>query len=489
MTGGVAFGVNVFAGSSHGAGAAGVSGYALTLRGEADRAGTQLGEPGWDDDHYAEKLDLLCAEGVPVVSFTFGCPSAADVRRLHGAGCAVWVTVTTPAEAIAAGAVGADALVVQGVEAGGHRGSFDDGAPGDVGLLALLQLVRSAVGDEVPLVATGGIATGHGIAAVLAAGAVAAQLGTAFMLCPEAATPNAQRAAIAQGSAATALTRAFTGRTARGIVNRFQREHSADAPSAYPEVHHLTAPIRAAARRHDDADGFNLWAGQAYPLSRSLPAAELVAGLAAEAEDALTAARARLSEPARFGARPDEAGDPRSGGTAYQVRPIGWVESALVNRADAPNQGDQGAPAAWLVINPDVREGIRDLRVGSDILVLTWLHQSRRDELATQPGDDPTGPERGVFSTRSPARPNPVGLHRTTIIAIEDGRLRVQPLEAINETPLVDIKPVIAAVRTVSGRAGPQIRRRPKPIRDLESAAGAGGARECSRTRPSGHRG
>ena len=97
------------------------------------------------------------------------------------------------------------------------------------------------------------------------------------------------------------------------------------------------------------------------------------------------------------------------------------------------------------MINPEVREGIRDLQVGSDILVLTWLHQARRDELATQPGDDPTGPERGVFSTRSPARPNPVGLHRVTVVAIEDGRLRVQPLEAINGTPLVDIKPVIRA--------------------------------------------
>ena len=97
------------------------------------------------------------------------------------------------------------------------------------------------------------------------------------------------------------------------------------------------------------------------------------------------------------------------------------------------------------MITPEVREGIRDLRVGSHIFVMTWLHQARRDELATQPGDDPTGPERGVFSTRSPARPNPVGLHRATIVAIEDGKLRVHPLEAINGTPLVDIKPVITA--------------------------------------------
>jgi tRNA-Thr(GGU) m(6)t(6)A37 methyltransferase TsaA len=150
-----------------------------------------------------------------------------------------------------------------------------------------------------------------------------------------------------------------------------------------------------------------------------------------------------LFEPTRAEARLDDAGDSRA--ETYQVRPIGWVESTLVDPADAPNQGDQGAPDAWLVINPEVREGIRDLQVGSDILVLTWLHQARRDELSTQPGDDPTGPERGVFSTRSPARPNPVGLHRTTVVAIEEGRLHVQPLEAINATPLVDIKPVIRA--------------------------------------------
>jgi tRNA-Thr(GGU) m(6)t(6)A37 methyltransferase TsaA len=150
--------------------------------------------------------------------------------------------------------------------------------------------------------------------------------------------------------------------------------------------------------------------------------------------------------------------DPEGGGSfldgTFEVRPIGWVESTLVDPADAPNQGYRGAPDAWLVINPDVREGIRDLQVGSEIFVLTWLHQARRDELATRPGDDPTGPERGVFSTRSPARPNPVGLHRATIVAREDTRLRVHPLEAINGTPLVDIKPVIPADQRSSTQPG-----------------------------------
>lgn len=146
-----------------------------------------------------------------------------------------------------------------------------------------------------------------------------------------------------------------------------------------------------------------------------------------------TRAEARLAGP--------PAGDAH--GDTYPVRPIGRVESELVDIADAPNQGVEGAPAAWLVINPDVREGIRDLEVGSDILVLTWLHRSRRDELATQPGDDPTGPERGVFSTRSPARPNPIGIHRVSVLAVAEGRVHVRPLEAVDGTPVVDIKPVI----------------------------------------------
>ena len=143
---------------------------------------------------------------------------------------------------------------------------------------------------ELPLVATGGIATGRGVAAVLAAGAAAAQLGTAFMLTPEAATAPAHREAL-RGSAPTALTRAFTGRTARGIVNRFMREHEADAPGGYPEVHHITAPLRAAARAQGDPDGFHVWAGESYALARELPAGELVRSLASEAREALRSAQ------------------------------------------------------------------------------------------------------------------------------------------------------------------------------------------------------
>jgi nitronate monooxygenase len=286
------FGLNLFAPPGPAGDPVEVSGYAAGLRAEAARAGTELGEPRHDDDALAAKVALAAEERVPVVSFTFGLPPGEALTALHDAGAAVWVTVTSAEEAAEAAELGADALVVQGTEAGGHRGGFDDHGPADIGLLALLQLVSARTAR--PLVATGGIATGAGVAAVLAAGADAAQLGTVFLRCPEAATPAAQRDALG-GEAATALTRAFTGRRARGIVNRFMTANEHAAPSAYPEVHHLTAPMRAAARAAGDADSFNLWAGQAYPLAPDgVPAAELVSSLAAEARAALERAGRRL---------------------------------------------------------------------------------------------------------------------------------------------------------------------------------------------------
>jgi nitronate monooxygenase len=274
------FGLNLFAPPAAPGDPAAVGRYAERLRGDAERRGVELGEPRHDDDGWEDKLALCIAERVPLVSFTFGCPDAALLRRLRQAGCETWVTVTTAAEAGLAARAGADALVVQGVEAGGHRGSFDPSRPGELGLLALLQLVRAET--DLPLVATGGIADRGAVAAVLAAGASAAQLGTAFMLTPEAGTANAHRRALG-GGARTVLTRAFTGRPARGIENRFIREHEAAAPLAYPEVHHLTAPLRAAARAAGDPDGLHLWAGETYELARELPAAQVARELAGQA--------------------------------------------------------------------------------------------------------------------------------------------------------------------------------------------------------------
>jgi tRNA-Thr(GGU) m(6)t(6)A37 methyltransferase TsaA len=133
--------------------------------------------------------------------------------------------------------------------------------------------------------------------------------------------------------------------------------------------------------------------------------------------------------------------------TPYEIRPIGYVESPLVDRETAPKQGFEGAPDAWLVFNPDVAEGIRDLAVGADVFVLTWLHQARRDVLAVHPRDDPRNSEKGVFSTRSQDRPNPIGLHRVHIAAIDGPRVFVRDLEAFDGTPIVGVKPVLAGGR------------------------------------------
>jgi tRNA-Thr(GGU) m(6)t(6)A37 methyltransferase TsaA len=128
---------------------------------------------------------------------------------------------------------------------------------------------------------------------------------------------------------------------------------------------------------------------------------------------------------------------------SYEVLPIGRVESALVERALAPRQGDEGAPDAWIVFDPGVREALRDLRVGADILVLTWLHEARRDVLVVHPRGDTNRPLEGVFTTRSPDRPNPIGLHRVTVLAVDGLRVRVSGMEAIDGTPIVDVKPVL----------------------------------------------
>jgi len=127
----------------------------------------------------------------------------------------------------------------------------------------------------------------------------------------------------------------------------------------------------------------------------------------------------------------------------YELHPIGWVQSSLTDRDAAPNQGEQGSPDAWIVFDETVREGLDDLCIGSDIIVLTWLDRARRDVLQVRPGGDPANPQRGVFSTRSPDRPNPIGLHRVHILSIEATRVRVRNLEALDETPVLDVKPVL----------------------------------------------
>ncbi len=288
------FGVNVFAPVAGPADPATYESYLGRLEYWARSNGAELGSPTFSDDGYTEKLALLESERVDAVSFTFGCPEAEAIVRLHRAGAEVWVTVTNPAEATAALAAGADVLVAQGTEAGGHRGSFSDDATSTTySLLPLIQLIL-AEHPEAPLVATGGIATGSGIAAVLVAGASAAQMGTAFMLCIEAGTSDAHREALASGRA-TRQTRAFTGRTARGIENAFLIEHDKEAPAAYPEIHYATAPLRRAARARGDASSINLWAGEAHALARAVPASQLVKTLGKEVADSTAKAAERLN--------------------------------------------------------------------------------------------------------------------------------------------------------------------------------------------------
>jgi tRNA-Thr(GGU) m(6)t(6)A37 methyltransferase TsaA len=127
----------------------------------------------------------------------------------------------------------------------------------------------------------------------------------------------------------------------------------------------------------------------------------------------------------------------------YGLEPIGWVESPLVDRSRAPRQGNEGSPEAWLVFDGRVSEGLRDLRAGDEVIVLTWLDRARRDVLVVRPRGNPANALQGVFNTRSPDRPNPIGLHRVTILAIDGLRMRVRDLEAIDRTPIVDVKPVL----------------------------------------------
>jgi tRNA-Thr(GGU) m(6)t(6)A37 methyltransferase TsaA len=131
----------------------------------------------------------------------------------------------------------------------------------------------------------------------------------------------------------------------------------------------------------------------------------------------------------------------------YAVRPIGRVRSPLVDAASAPKQGDEGAPEAWLEFDAAFADGLRDLRAGTDVLLLTWLDRADRDVLAVHPRGDRSRPRTGVFSTRSPHRPNPIGLHRIRIVKIEGTRMRVRDLEALDGTPIVDVKPVLDATR------------------------------------------
>jgi nitronate monooxygenase len=265
------FGVNLFVPGTRYPDAGSLAGYLGSLGADGP-----VGDAAWDDDRFGDKVAALAADPPPITSFTFGCPEAEVIRALQAAGSVVVVTVTSPDEAAIADAAGADALCVQGVEAGAHRGTFvNDDAPGqDRGLLALIGEVAAVTG--LPQIAAGGIMDRGQVRAVLAAGAVAAQCGTAFLRCQESGAHPLHKAALADPRyTVTALTRAFSGRPARGLLNRFMLDH-ADAPPAFPEINNATRPLRAAAAASGDTERMNLWAGQGYRQATELPAGEII---------------------------------------------------------------------------------------------------------------------------------------------------------------------------------------------------------------------
>jgi nitronate monooxygenase len=283
------FGVNLFMPQPPTVDRSAVAVYAEQLAGEAAWYDTALGDPeAGGDDAYDAKVAVLLEDPVPMVSFTFGCPEPAVLEAFAKAGTYTVVTVTSAAEALTAQWAGADAVCVQGVEAGGHQGTHRDDPQLDragLGLLSLVPQVRDAV--RLPLIAAGGLMRGSQIAAVLAAGADAAALGTAFLVCPESgASPVHKRAITDPVFSRTELTRAFSGRPARGLVNRFMRDHGAYAPPGYPQIHFLTSPLRKAAAEAGDPQGMSLWAGQGHRLARELSAGALVETLAAELQAA-----------------------------------------------------------------------------------------------------------------------------------------------------------------------------------------------------------
>ncbi|HVG26995.1 MAG TPA: nitronate monooxygenase [Acidobacteriaceae bacterium] len=260
-----------------------------------------LPEPSLPEDPtepFDAQVALLLEERPPVVSFTFGLFPEPVVRALHDRSIFVIGTATTVDEALQLQATGVDAIVAQGAEAGGHRGSFT--APNHaIGTFALVPQIVDAV--PLPVIASGGIMDGRGILAALALGASAVQMGTAFLTTHESGAPPAYKDRVLHAAATdTAFTAVFSGRVARGIVNPFLREAEAAAATLpYPWQNALTRPLRAEGVRRNIADVLSLWAGQAAPLARSESVAELMARLAAETRAVLQHLQSTSPSPDR----------------------------------------------------------------------------------------------------------------------------------------------------------------------------------------------
>lgn len=277
-------GVNLFVPQPSAATPEGLARYRELLGPLAEHYGAEIPEPRPDDDAWQAKLDVVADVAPEVASFTFGCPAPEVLGRLHDRGVLTAVTVTSLDEAGTAAAAGVDALVVQGPEAGGHRGTFDPVAvPGDDPLDALLAAIVAA--HDLPVIAAGGLSAAADVRRVLAAGAVAAQAGTVFLLCDEAGTNGAHREALTDANfTETVVTRAFSGRYARGLANDFTARYDDVAPLGYPEVNQMTGPLRRAAVAAGDPHGTNLWAGTSWRHIPGGSAADVVAALVGAAE-------------------------------------------------------------------------------------------------------------------------------------------------------------------------------------------------------------
>jgi nitronate monooxygenase len=246
-------------------------------------------------DSFDEQLASALESGASAFSFTFGIPPADAIAAIKARGMFLMGTATTVDEAVALERAGVDAVVAQGSEAGGHRGTFASSfEAGLVGTIALVPQVVDAV--AVPVVASGGIMDGRGIAAALALGASAVQMGTAFLTCDEAGIPDAYKQAIlAAHEDGTRLTRVFSGRLARGIENRFMMELGAEGILPFPLQNTLTRPLRSAAAKQGRAEFLSLWAGQGVRLARREPARDLIARLSRETEEAIARIARRRS--------------------------------------------------------------------------------------------------------------------------------------------------------------------------------------------------
>lgn len=277
----VPFGVNIFAPNPVPISPADYRQYADAVQREADRFGLTLpADPIDEDDHFNAKIDLLLAEPVPLVSFTFGLPETEVIAALQKAGTTVAQTVTSPEEAALAAAAGVDMLAVQASAAGGHSGTLTpDRLPQPLPIGELIERVSARV--RLPLIAAGGLSTAEEISAVLKAGATAAAVGTVLLRADESGASATHQAALRDPARTeTVITRAFTGRPARGLRNRFIDEFEASAPLGYPAIHHLTSPLRKAAAAAGEADLVHLWAGTGFRNARNEPTATILTRLA-----------------------------------------------------------------------------------------------------------------------------------------------------------------------------------------------------------------